>query len=101
MLVTRIKILIKQDNLFKSIANIFTEVFDKTKEILYRAKKIKISEYLCNMPLNYKAHGVWRYFTERLLLCLPSGPLALSLVREDFRSAERYVRLKQTPRMQR
>ncbi len=35
----------------------------------------KQSEYLCNMPLNYKAHGVWRYFTERLLLFLPSRSL--------------------------
>lgn len=35
MLVTRIRIIIKQNNLFKSIANIFTEVFDKTKDILY------------------------------------------------------------------
>lgn len=27
------------------------------------------------MPLNYKAHGVWRYFTERLLLFFSVGSL--------------------------
>lgn len=57
------------------------------------------SECLRNRPLNYKAHSVWRYFTLNDYFCffrrVPWLCLS-SFFREDFRSAERYVRLKQT-----
>jgi len=44
--------------------------------LLIKLKTVSLSKSEClrNRPLNYKAHSVWRFSTERLLLFLASGP---------------------------